>query len=247
MTKDWHYAWQGESHGPVSAATMADLIRAGRLRTDTLVWSDGMTNWEPASAHFDFGAPPPLPAGAPGFGPQRLAQGMSAGTGWAGTGTGTDGLYPGAPGRSFVEAIKVCFTKYATFKGRASRSEYWWFFLFTTLLGALGGMLEAAMGNDGAAISGLFGLATFLPSLAVTVRRLHDTDRSGWWVGGFYLAMVVFGFVVGIIFAIASQTGDPRNTGLGLLSIFGIAIFAYGIAMLVFMVSRGTRGPNRFG
>lgn len=243
MTKDWHYAWQGESHGPVSAETMADLIRAGRLRADTLVWSDGMTNWEPASAHFDFGAPPPLPAGAPASRAQWMAQGTATG----GSGVGPDGLHPGAPRRSFGEAIKVCFTKYITFKGRASRSEYWWFTLFTTLGSAVGGGLEAAMGNDGAAISGLFGLATFLPSLAVTVRRLHDTDRSGWWVGGFYLAMVVFGFVVGIIFAIASQTGDPRNTGLGLLSIFGIAIFAYGIAMLVFMVSRGTRGPNRFG
>ena len=129
MTKDWHYAWQGESHGPVSAETMADLIRAGRLRADTLVWSEGMANWDPASAHFDFGAPPPLPAGATGFGTQRMAQGLRTGA----TGIGPDGLYPGAPRRSFGEAIKVCFTKYITFKGRASRSEYWWFTLFTTL------------------------------------------------------------------------------------------------------------------
>ncbi|WP_164879994.1 DUF805 domain-containing protein [Paenirhodobacter ferrireducens] len=243
MTKDWHYAWQGESHGPVSAETMADLIRAGRLRADTLVWSEGMTNWDPASAHFDFGAPPPLPAGATGFGTQRMAQGLRTGA----TGIGPDGLYPGAPRRSFGEAIKVCFTKYITFKGRASRSEYWWFTLFTTLGSAVGGVLEAAMGNDGAAISGLFGLTTFLPSLAVTVRRLHDTDRSGWWVGGFYLAMIGLGLAIGVFAAITSQAGASETTGLGLLAIFGIAIFAYAIAMLVFMVQRGTRGPNRFG
>lgn len=227
MTKDWHYAWQGENHGPVSAETMADLIRAGRLRADTLVWSEGMANWEPASAHFDFGAPPQLPAGTQGI--------------------GTEGLYAGAPGRSFIEAIRVCFTKYVTFKGRASRSEYWWFTLFTMLGSTLGGMLQLAMGNDGSAISGLFGLVTFLPSLAVTVRRLHDTDRSGWWVGGFYLAMIGLGLVIGVFAAITSQAGASESTGLGLLAIFGIAIFAYAIAMLVFMVQRGTRGPNRFG
>lgn len=241
MTKDWHYAWQGESHGPVSAETMADLIRAGRLRADTLVWSEGMANWEPASVHFAFGAPPPLPAGAPGFGTQQMSRSMSA------AGIGADGLYVGAPGRSFGEAIKVCFTKYITFKGRASRSEYWWFTLFTTLGSAIGGVLEGAMGNDGAVVSGLFGLATFLPSLAVTVRRLHDTDRSGWWVGGFYLAMIGLGLVIGVIAAITSQTGASESTGFGLVAILGIAIFAYAIAMLVFMVQRGTRGPNRFG
>lgn len=243
MTKDWHYAWQGESQGPVSAETMADLIRAGRLRADTLVWSEGMANWEAASAHFDFGAPPPLPAGAPASRAQWMTQGTAAG----GSGVGPDGLYPGAPRRSFGEAIKVCFTKYITFKGRASRSEYWWFFLFTTLGSAVGGALEAAMGNDGAAISGLFGLVTFLPSLAVTVRRLHDTDRSGWWVGGFYLAMIGLGLVIGVIAAISSRAGAPSDAGFGLLAILGIAIFAYAIAMLVFMVQRGTRGPNRFG
>ena len=81
----------------------------------------------------------------------------------------------------------------------------------------------------------------------MTVRRLHDTDRSGWWVGGFYLAMIGLGLVIGVIAAISSRAGAPSDAGFGLLAILGIAIFAYAIAMLVFMVSRGTRGPNRFG
>ncbi|WP_027467485.1 DUF805 domain-containing protein [Deefgea rivuli] len=74
----------------------------------------------------------------------------------------------------FEESIKICFSKYADFKGRAIRSEYWWFALFTFLVSiALGMFSEVA--------SGLFSLATLLPSLAVGARRLHDTNRSGWW------------------------------------------------------------------
>ncbi len=75
---------------------------------------------------------------------------------------------------TFQESIKVCFSKYADFSGRASRSEYWWYFLFIVLAGALLSSLSTKLG-------GVFYLATLLPSLAAASRRLHDTGRSGWW------------------------------------------------------------------
>jgi uncharacterized membrane protein YhaH (DUF805 family) len=72
------------------------------------------------------------------------------------------------------ESIRVCFTKYADFSGSASRSEYWWFFLFVLLVSAATSMVSNT-------VSALFTLATLLPSVAVASRRLHDTRRSGWW------------------------------------------------------------------
>ena len=75
---------------------------------------------------------------------------------------------------TFGESISTCFSKYATFEGRATRPEFWWWILFVVLASAV----TTLMGNT---ISGIFSLATLLPGLAVTARRLHDIDRSGWW------------------------------------------------------------------
>lgn len=75
---------------------------------------------------------------------------------------------------TFGESIKTCFSKYADFSGRASRSEYWWWFLFLVL-----GTIAASIVND--MVSALFSLGTVLPSLAVGCRRLHDIDKSGWF------------------------------------------------------------------
>ena len=76
----------------------------------------------------------------------------------------------------FVSSVKRNMTTaaYAQFEGRASRSEYWWFYLFTLLATAAADMLGGTVGN-------LASLAFFLPGLAVMVRRMHDTGRSGWW------------------------------------------------------------------
>ena len=75
---------------------------------------------------------------------------------------------------NFGQAISACLSKYATFAGRATRPEFWWFFLFQILATVAAGML-------GDKISGLIGIALLLPSLAVGARRLHDIGRSGWW------------------------------------------------------------------
>ena len=92
---------------------------------------------------------------------------------------------------TFSESIQTCFRKYATFEGTASRSEYWWFFLFCVLA-------SLALGIVSNKLSGVFSLATLLPSLAAAARRLHETDRSGWWQ---LLCFIPFiGWIVLIVF-----------------------------------------------
>ncbi|MDE6717357.1 MAG: DUF805 domain-containing protein [Muribaculaceae bacterium] len=84
----------------------------------------------------------------------------------------------------FGEAIRRAFNNYCVFTGRASRSEYWWFVLFTAIVGwAIGIILGLPLGSDSfiyQGVSGLWGLFIFLPSLGLCFRRLHDTGRSGW-------------------------------------------------------------------
>jgi uncharacterized membrane protein YhaH (DUF805 family) len=84
----------------------------------------------------------------------------------------------------FVSSIKRNMTTaaYAQFEGRDSRSEYWWFYLFTVHGTAAADTLGGTVGN-------LASLAFFLPSLALVARRLHDTGRSGWWF------LIVFTFI----------------------------------------------------
>lgn len=83
----------------------------------------------------------------------------------------------------FATAIRTCFAKYATFEGRASRPEYWWFVLFLLLGNLAAGIIDAALlGANAGIVGALFSLATILPALAVGARRLHDIGRSGWWL-----------------------------------------------------------------
>jgi len=96
-----------------------------------------------------------------------------------------------------VQAIKSVFRQYAKFSGRARRSEFWWFTLFYAILSILAAVIDATVFGTGEATTtatsaafqvntGPAGwvllIATFLPSLAVSVRRLHDINRRGWWV-----------------------------------------------------------------
>lgn len=124
---------------------------------------------------------------------------------------------------SFGEAVKSVLGQYVGFSGRARRSEYWFFYLFTVLvIGALyavaiallasgaAGDPEApnAVGGLVAAVIGVVALALFLPSLAVAIRRLHDTGRSGWW----YLITFVplGGIVLLVFFVLDSEPGANR-------------------------------------
>lgn len=97
--------------------------------------------------------------------------------------------------------------KYAVFTGRARRREYWMFVLVNALVTVGLSILD---GDDGS-LAGLYSLAVFVPSLAVLVRRLHDTNRSGWWL---LIALVpLVGAIVLIIFTV--QDSDPMENRFG--------------------------------
>ena len=114
---------------------------------------------------------------------------------------------------NFRIAIIKCFMLYTIFSGRAKRAEFWWFFLFCMIVGLMGSVIDAALGLD-AAIGGngvfttLIQLATFLPSIAVGSRRLHDTNRSGWWQ---LLWIVVFIGWIPLIIWLASTSKNENN------------------------------------
>jgi len=157
----------------------------------------------------------------------------------------------------FGEAVKSCFTKYATFKGRAPRSEYWYFFLanwivslvVNAITGIVGRMVAAAPGPSmhtlGLGIVNLIldliGLASVfvfvIPGIAVTVRRLHDVGRSGWW----YLAILSALVLMAGTRRFGSEANLWVSTPVTLISLGALIWF------LVWMCRGGTTGPNRYG
>lgn len=82
---------------------------------------------------------------------------------------------------NFSEAISACFNKYATFSGRSRRSEYWFFYLFYVLVVLAAAILEVATGLTDVFTTIAY-LVLLLPQIAAGVRRMHDTNRSGWWL-----------------------------------------------------------------
>jgi uncharacterized membrane protein YhaH (DUF805 family) len=91
----------------------------------------------------------------------------------------------------FGEAISAGFANYVVFRGRAVRSEYWYFVLFCLLVALAASIIDYAIKIN--VIGLLWSLATILPSLSIGARRLYDTDRSGWW------QLIVFIPVIGWI------------------------------------------------
>ena len=123
---------------------------------------------------------------------------------------------------NMMTAVKTALAKYATFSGRATRPEYWWWILAMIILFTVLGMIDGAViapllgfeafdPEAGQPVSFIASLGLLLPNLAVSARRLHDTDRSAWWLL------------------------------LGLIPLIGTLV------LLFFYVQRGTDGPNRFG
>src|SRR4051812_13203192 len=154
--------------------------------------------------------------------------------------------------------------RYGDFSGRSSRAEFWWFFLFTMLtylllafaVGlAVGGMSAMGPGNGGLALAaGAFGLmmilywlALLVPMMAVQVRRLHDTNRSGWWMIGYYLLYGTYLLMtVGGLFSAGPNMTAAMRVG-GLSSIVFVVFAVYSVAVLIFFCLPGTKGANRFG
>jgi uncharacterized membrane protein YhaH (DUF805 family) len=175
----WFCAINGKQEGPFTVETLVSMSAQTPLRPDTLVWSEGMANWKPLSETPLFDAlprpttPPSVPLGnVLQAGAQSVANQMVGATASMTAAINAPVGSTTAPG--FVDAIKICFNKYADFNGRASRPEYWWFVLFSFIVSIVTMFLPI--------VSLIVSLALFLPSLAAAVRRLHDIDKSGWWL-----------------------------------------------------------------
>lgn len=115
------------------------------------------------------------------------------------------------PGYNLFTAIKVVLSKYAVFSGRATRSEFWYWTLFCFIVDCL---MFSSYGSESlgfAALTALITLFLFLPSLAVTVRRLHDTGKSGWtW----FLGLIpIVGIIILVIFYIKDSQPQTNQYG----------------------------------
>lgn len=110
---------------------------------------------------------------------------------------------------SFADAVRSVLTQYANFTGRARRSEYWWYALATAVVYFVLGIVAAAIHTS--VLTYLVALALFVPTLAVSVRRLHDTGRSGWWVLVDLVPLV--GWIVLLVFFV--QDSQPGANAYG--------------------------------
>ena len=107
----------------------------------------------------------------------------------------------------YLEALK----KYAVFNGRARRKEYWMFCLFNVIIAFIVGFVEGLAHDGPGVLSALYSLLVFLPSIGVSIRRLHDTGRSGWWL---LLGLIpLLGFIVLLIFML--QNSNPADNDYG--------------------------------
>jgi uncharacterized membrane protein YhaH (DUF805 family) len=136
--------------------------------------------------------------------------------------------------------------KYAIFSGRAARPEYWWFNVGTMIVSIPVGIIDRLLGDTGV-LSGAYNVSLLLPLVGVTARRLHDTDRSAWWL---LLVLVPF-FSAGFIAAFASRLygadSDAFSPIGALMILAAVALVVFAVLLLVFMVLPGTRGPNHYG
>ena len=128
----------------------------------------------------------------------------------------------------FGEAIRTCFSKYATFSGRARRSEYWFFWLFTTIALLVADLIDVAA-TGSRIVETIIGLVLAVPSLAVLVRRLHDVDRIGWWVLLTFVPMIAF---IMVVMPVARSV---------------LAVYFILLVVLVVWIVLLVWGPNRYG
>jgi uncharacterized membrane protein YhaH (DUF805 family) len=161
-----------------------------------------------------------------------------------------------------MEWMFMPLKRYAEFSGRSRRMEYWmwqlfliifYFALVMLMMVMAGGALMSgdpralfAVGGGVMIIVAIYCIAVlvfFIPSLAVAVRRLHDTERSGWWL------LAPLGPYLLVFVGAAMAMSSPDNPGLGgMLSLVGsLGALGLAITLLVFMLLEGTKGPNKYG
>lgn len=186
--KQYYVAKNGVQEGPYEEAALKADAAAGKYPKGTLIWSEGMPGWEPIEAHFQLPAAPPTPPAVPDSAPAPVPPPPPA----------SAQPYPCPPpaptaSYTFGQAITACFKRYADFNGRASRSEYWWFFLFSFVLCYI------------PVIGMILALGLIVPSIAVAIRRMHDIGKCGW-----FCIIPIYSLVLA-----AQESTGPNKYGTG--------------------------------
>lgn len=162
-----------------------------------------------------------------------------------------------------VEATRTCLSKFATFSGRASRPEYWWFLLAVVLVAVVLSIVDSAIfgtgPNAGQPLSGIFQLAMFVPLLAAAWRRLHDSGRPGWYALVpmlFSLAFMIETLLGIFVVSAVVEGGTPADeetrgilaligtTGFGVLALIQLALT---ILMIWWLTRPSDPGANEYG
>jgi uncharacterized membrane protein YhaH (DUF805 family) len=123
--------------------------------------------------------------------------------------------YSEPPQTGFVSAIKKGFRGYVVWNARSTRSEYWWWSLFAIIVALVATVIDSVVFSSNSMTGGIgpvgaiTSLALFLPGLSVWIRRLHDTDRTGWWA---WIVLIPFvGVIIALVFALLpSKVGPTR-------------------------------------
>jgi uncharacterized membrane protein YhaH (DUF805 family) len=164
---------------------------------------------------------------------------------------------------TFTQAVKTCLRKYVTFSGRASRSEYWWFFLFLILGSFVMSLVDSALfgfepseahPDAQGPLAGLFGLATLLPALAAGWRRMHDSGRSGLYLLYPLIAIIGVGSFAAMTGAMGGMlpgpdvpAADPGGFFMALMILAMIVLALSPLFVLWWLTRPSTPGPNPYG
>lgn len=197
----WFYAEGDHQRGPAEEREIPDLIESGAIGPQTLVWRDGMADWEPAQRHFGnlfpAGGQPPLLGAAAAPPPGRTGQ--------------RDYRRKSGMG----DAFQLFFANYFNFSDRSNRGEFWFWTLDNILITMAIGMIDAIIfgaGQDSTGlIGGIWGLATLIPGIALSVRRLHDIDKSGWFL--LLILIPIIGWIILLVWH--CRVPDPAANRFG--------------------------------
>ena len=138
--------------------------------------------------------------------------------------------------KSYFEGIK----RYCQLKGRTSRYDYWSFVLINFIVGCVLGYMEGIQGKP-AALSGAYSIFMLLPSVAIQVRRLHDINKSGWWIGGLLLFFTCASVAQGIWEYNGHVTNDAYTATISIIT----CVWAF--VLLFFYIRKGDAEDNRYG